>query len=253
MAKGRYKLITAAAVSIAALVAAATSAQAATPIATITAVAGNQGAAFSLEDPKGPHGIGASLVTPPSHNIFSFIGAGLPTDLRGMLQFIGVSTTDAGTANTVGSVTTYSEGGFAGAFKEVYAGTHTVVLDGVTLIPNVTVLLSGSIANGVVTGVVDHGVSQPGTFDGWVSSYTSPYLLPVAGGFDLSLALRGGNTWRLENPAAGNALKAVNVYATGSFDAGGVPEPASWALMLVGFGGLGAMLRGSRRKPVAAA
>ncbi|THD63455.1 PEPxxWA-CTERM sorting domain-containing protein [Phenylobacterium sp.] len=30
--------------------------------------------------------------------------------------------------------------------------------------------------------------------------------------------------------------------------AGGVPEPASWALMLVGFGGLGAALRGSRRK-----
>ena len=29
--------------------------------------------------------------------------------------------------------------------------------------------------------------------------------------------------------------------------AGGVPEPASWALMLVGFGGLGAMLRRSRR------
>jgi hypothetical protein len=30
-----------------------------------------------------------------------------------------------------------------------------------------------------------------------------------------------------------------------------VPEPTSWALMLLGFGGMGAMLR-SRRRPVAA-
>ena len=32
----------------------------------------------------------------------------------------------------------------------------------------------------------------------------------------------------------------------------GVPEPATWALMLVGFGGLGAALRSRRSRPVAA-
>jgi hypothetical protein len=31
-----------------------------------------------------------------------------------------------------------------------------------------------------------------------------------------------------------------------------VPEPTSWALMLMGFGGLGAMLRSNRRRQVAA-
>jgi hypothetical protein len=44
-----------------------------------------------------------------------------------------------------------------------------------------------------------------------------------------------------------------NVQVTGEALAAGVPEPTSWALMLVGFGGLGAMLRRQRRvQPVAA-
>ena len=45
---------------------------------------------------------------------------------------------------------------------------------------------------------------------------------------------------------------ALNVQLDGA-TAPGVPEPASWALMLVGFGGLGAALRRSRRQaPLAA-
>ncbi len=42
----------------------------------------------------------------------------------------------------------------------------------------------------------------------------------------------------------------LGVYLTG---ASVVPEPTSWALMLLGAGGLGAALRSSRRKPVTAA
>ncbi|HLZ74290.1 PEPxxWA-CTERM sorting domain-containing protein [Phenylobacterium sp.] len=50
-----------------------------------------------------------------------------------------------------------------------------------------------------------------------------------------------------------DAVKTVN-FTSGNqnafeFDklAGGVPEPASWALMIIGFGGAGAALRGRRR------
>jgi len=43
-----------------------------------------------------------------------------------------------------------------------------------------------------------------------------------------------------------------NVGATG-FKTPGVPEPASWALMLMGFGGLGAALRAQRRRLATAA
>lgn len=38
-----------------------------------------------------------------------------------------------------------------------------------------------------------------------------------------------------------------NVGARDAFAPGGVPEPATWAMMLVGFGGMGALLRRSRR------
>jgi hypothetical protein len=39
----------------------------------------------------------------------------------------------------------------------------------------------------------------------------------------------------------------------GSLTASGAPEPGAWALMLAGFGGMGAALRASRRKLAATA
>jgi hypothetical protein len=40
----------------------------------------------------------------------------------------------------------------------------------------------------------------------------------------------------------------VNTGRIGATLQGGVPEPASWALMILGFGGVGAMLRANRRR-----
>lgn len=43
-------------------------------------------------------------------------------------------------------------------------------------------------------------------------------------------------------------------HTVGFFTAmGGVPEPATWAMMLMGFGGMGAMMRGRRKQAAAAA
>jgi hypothetical protein len=52
----------------------------------------------------------------------------------------------------------------------------------------------------------------------------------------------------LGNGNTGN-VAATGVPTTG----GGVPEPATWAMMLMGFGGLGAMLRNRRRQAVVTA
>jgi hypothetical protein len=45
---------------------------------------------------------------------------------------------------------------------------------------------------------------------------------------------------------SGNDFALDDMSLSGT--AAGVPEPASWALMLLGFGGLGAMLRANRRR-----
>jgi hypothetical protein len=44
-----------------------------------------------------------------------------------------------------------------------------------------------------------------------------------------------------------------NSFEVDNLAVGGVPEPASWALMILGFGGAGAALRGQRRRQAACA
>src|SRR5207248_1709645 len=68
------------------------------------------------------------------------------------------------------------------------------------------------------------------------------YLSQGVAGFGAAETHDGGASW---SPGYEN----FNSVAVGLYDnsVGGVPEPTSWALMLVGFGGLGAMLRRTRR------
>ncbi|HEX5264565.1 MAG TPA: PEPxxWA-CTERM sorting domain-containing protein [Phenylobacterium sp.] len=45
----------------------------------------------------------------------------------------------------------------------------------------------------------------------------------------------------------GKALSSFNASSTGTFEGVAIPEPATWALMILGFGGAGAALRRRRR------
>lgn len=62
-----------------------------------------------------------------------------------------------------------------------------------------------------------------------------------------------GDPWEFEFDAGGTGNNYIDFYnvSSATFSAS-VPEPATWAMMLVGFGGLGAAMR-SRRKQATAA
>jgi hypothetical protein len=51
----------------------------------------------------------------------------------------------------------------------------------------------------------------------------------------------------------GGGPTALRVEMTGAADLAGVPEPATWAMMLAGFGGVGALMRSRRRVAAATA
>ena len=95
--------------------------------------------------------------------------------------------------------------------------------------------------------------------------YTSPETLDVSV-FGKSLDFTPGSTTTylanrfsfVATASSGDisftALSSNGNYVTAldNLSISSVPEPAAWALMLVGFGGLGAALRSARRKRVAA-
>ncbi len=79
-------------------------------------------------------------------------------------------------------------------------------------------------------------------------------------GFSSSLsAINSSGTFGYFFNGAPGSYAEYQTGTVGSMDSltisagGGVPEPATWAMMLVGFGGLGAAMRLSRRKQAAVA
>ncbi|HEX4179548.1 MAG TPA: PEPxxWA-CTERM sorting domain-containing protein [Caulobacteraceae bacterium] len=98
-----------------------------------------------------------------------------------------------------------------------------------------------------VTSILLNGVALNTNGGGTDGSFTG-FAAPTGSGF-----VSGANTltFVVDNFAQnGGNPSGLNVEFTSS--AGGVPEPATWAMMLVGFGGLGAAIR-SRRGRVATA
>lgn len=87
-----------------------------------------------------------------------------------------------------------------------------------------------------------------------VTSNFSNYLAQGVVNIGASESNDGGLTWApgYENICCGAQLGGVGVALyDGPGAPGSAPEPASWALMLVGFGGLGAALRARRRQAFA--
>jgi len=139
--------------------------------------------------------------------------------------------------------------------------THTVDVEG---------LAAPFSANGSHTaGSIQPNGASLGSFDYDIMRASSGNPATAAGGqHSLTFTLSGPSSLALEYTAVGsnNLFFVVDVASfhpdggalinTGRIGAtiqGGVPEPASWALMILGFGGVGAALRSRRRPALAAA
>jgi hypothetical protein len=136
---------------------------------------------------------------------------------------------------------------------QLFSGTLTFTL----LSPQLG--LSGPSVNALKVTFTDAALkAEPGTSAptlqadteaGATISYSSDFEdLSVFTSQNFSLSFSGAS--KALTPVAGR-LPNFNASATGTFaGAAAVPEPASWAMMLCGFGAMGAVMRGRRKTAV---
>ena len=186
---------------------------------------------------------------------FSFLDPALSA-----LAFIPATfTVDAAVASghpaTVNGSGVWTQTDLNGSFSFVYTGATIAnyLGSGIDLVHNSN-LLSGVFTDAWIQGAGGSGSTNNAASNGGSVHYTSDYtafshfaagteefafnLLAVAPNF-------GANS--------GKALKSFRANGGGNFSAEAVPEPATWGLMIVGFGGIGALIRNRRRLAVATA
>lgn len=147
---------------------------------------------------------------------------------------------------------TYTQTGINGAFKFVYTGT-TKTLDGISLVKNSTVLFSGTFTDAWIqgrggVGGIDVSIANGGAATFSSSIYDLANFDPKSEEFSFHL---GNVSPAFTRANKTSALSSFRAHVAGEFQADAVPEPASWALMITGFGAAGAMLRRRRRLALA--
>ena len=173
----------------------------------------------------------------------------------------------AGAAIAIAALCGLTAAGEASA-ADLLSGSVTITNNSPTVS---SILGTGS---GPTTGVVDvsgFNFSFTGNTITYTDGYTGAYTsvgptLPAFNGFVLTFSgvpnifgvtldpssQQTPTLWSSANTVYAEFNGGPQVAgATSVFDvsfSNGVPEPATWAMMLVGFGGLGAAMRGSRRK-----
>ncbi len=170
------------------------------------------------------------------------VAPGNEVEVLAKMKFNGV--VDSGNAAT--SVAGQKiQGGLHGTFSFTSLGAFS--RNGVNYGTGVN-LLSGTFTGGTIMGAGTGSVSGDPLAGGYVD-YTSGVIDTTNFRLDtfiLSLnAIHRGNASGLSF-TNGQSLKNFTATTTGQF-AAAVPEPTTWALMIMGFGGAGAMLRNRRR------
>jgi hypothetical protein len=146
-----------------------------------------------------------------------------------------------------GSAGTWTQPGLTGDFSLIYNGPDQTL--GAFTLTTGENLLSGSFANAWIQGAGGTGSTNVTIGNGGSATYTSDVINfsnVVPGSEEFSFNLGSVNPHFGANP--NKSLNSFTANGGGNFSALGVPEPATWGLMIIGFGGMGALLRSNRRR-----
>jgi hypothetical protein len=164
---------------------------------------------------------------------------------------------------TVGGYTVTSIDGTYDVLPDILSGDSINLNGGATGGPlNIFVTISGLDASALSAGEL---ISTFSTSKAPAGTVLSTFFDAANGIFSKATALQSVTVSGLSSSAGGNVIahpagpfsltEEFQVSGSGTFNGGAdisaAPEPAAWAMMLVGFGGLGAMLRSNRRRNVA--
>jgi hypothetical protein len=154
-------------------------------------------------------------------------------------------------ATVNGAVVTQTD--VSGNFSFVYRGATTANFNG----SGITLTHGENLLSGVFTNAFIQGAGGSGSFNlahasGGSATFSSALInfagyIPSSEEFAWNLLSAKPHFARIP----GDAMSSFIANGGGNFAALPVPEPAAWALMIVGFGGLGVMAR--RRRVLAAA
>jgi hypothetical protein len=205
-------------------------------------------AAAALAIPAGA----ANAVTPIA---FASYDTAAPAGEQLVTDFNGVVAAGYALSGTGSFLTGTTSAGAAPAFSPSTAdpNQYLSVEGGTTealstpLITEISLYIGSLDSYNSITFTGPGGVSYTGTQLGLVSG--------AANGNQTAANTNGLFTFQFSSPITGvilsssqNSLEIADIYAGAA-----VPEPATWAVMLVGFGGIGAAIRRSRRKQLATA
>lgn len=181
---------------------------------------------------------------------FNFL---LPTlaGMTGLQTDFTLYATETQTVNTI-SGTTIDQTNIDGTFSFVYTGPTFLTVNNV-LVQTGANLLSGSFTNATISGTKFASTATFGaTAPAQGVTFTSDFVnFASAQGQDINLDFINVLQPYGTGANAGRALPDFRAEVGGQFSLTSIPEPGTWALMIMGFGGAGAMLRSNRRRALA--
>ncbi|HEX3367853.1 PEPxxWA-CTERM sorting domain-containing protein [Phenylobacterium sp.] len=242
-----------AALSFAAL---ASGAQAATTVfATTTTLAAGPNFTWT-NNGAGDTGSGGTL-TGTGSTSFSFENSGPVLNLLAFVpaNFNFTATATGAPAGFSGAPNDlWTQTGLSGSFSYTFSGTTGTMFGGTTL-TNGENLLSGTFTNAWIQGNGGSGSTNLSVGNGGHMTFTSTVDPALASAINPEFAYTLlAVTPNFGATSSSAALESFTGKGDGEFSfTTAVPEPAAWSLMIMGFGGLGALLRQRRRQAYVAA